>query len=62
MSTSSDVDGIEISTELRQLAAAYGVATEYVDQAGAPVQVRRDTVVAVLVAALIAGFKEGLLE
>lgn len=50
MSTSSGVDGIEISPELRQLAAAYGVATEYVDQAGATVQVRRDTVMAVLVA------------
>ena len=50
MSTQLVIDDDEISAELAELAAAYGVATEYVDQAGAQVQVSRATIEAVLAA------------
>jgi len=43
-------DDAEISPELGELAAAYGVATDYVDQAGAQVRVSRATIEAVLAA------------
>ncbi len=43
-------DDDPISPDLGELAHAYGVATEYVDQAGRTVHVRRATVEAVLVA------------
>ena len=48
MSVPSDVVIDEIAPDLGELAAAYGVATQYVDQAGAQVRVRRETIEAVL--------------
>ncbi len=41
---------VSVDDVLRQLAEAYGVATHYVDQAGAPQQVRVTTVLSVLAA------------
>ena len=41
---------LSVDDVLRQLAEAYGVATQYVDQAGVPQQVRVTTVLSVLAA------------
>ena len=43
-------ESTELSADLRELAAAFGVATDYVDAAGHPVAVAADTVVAILAA------------